>query len=94
MLKKAKVQEIQELTQMLISKVDDLATKEDAPRKEVLDLSNELDAFKKQASEFNKVSLVEADDQLRKKSAEDLATAFGPFEERALKFKAIALAES
>ena len=79
-LKKAKAQEIQELTQMLISDVQALTTKDDASHKEVLDLSNELDAFKKQAGDFNKVSLADAgDEDLRKKSTEDLEAAFGPF---------------
>ena len=79
---------------MLISQVETLTTKEDASRKEVLDLSNELDQFKKQAADFNKVSLADTgDEELRQKSAEDLEAAFGPFQERALKLKAVALAE-
>ena len=61
---------------MLISDVQTLTTKDDASRKEVLDLSNELNAFKKQAGDFNKVSLAGAgDEELRKKSAEDLEAA-------------------
>lgn len=36
-------------------------TKSDTPsRKELIDLSNELDSFKKKAGEFNKVSLADA----------------------------------
>ena len=52
-------------------------TKSDTPsRKELLDLSNELDSFKKKAVEFNKVSLADAS---VKKANEELEAAFGPF---------------
>lgn len=66
-------------------------TKSDTPsRKELLDLSNELDSFKKKAVEFNKISLADAN---VKKANEELEAAFAPFQDRAFKFKAIALAE-
>lgn len=52
-------------------------TKSDTPsRKELLDLSNELDSFKKKAVEFNKISLADAN---VKKANQELEAAFGPF---------------
>lgn len=64
-------------------------TESDVPsRKEVLDLSNELDKFKQKTADFN--SFTAADSAVIE--LHDLDVAFGPFQERAMKFKAVALA--
>lgn len=55
---------------------------EEPSRKEVLDLSNELDKFKKKTADFNNFTAADA----AVIELHDLDVAFGPFQERAMKF--------